>query len=361
MTLSAHRLSSDIATTAPEATHDTPVMDADAILTIAQDVVTQELRALEQLVKSIHTDFTRAVDTITRKQGRVIVSGIGKSGHVARKIAATLASTGQPAYFVHAAEASHGDLGMVTAQDTLLLLSNSGQARELHALIHYGLRLQMPIIAITSNKDSFLGSHATVVLTLPAIEEACPMGLAPTTSTTMMMALGDALAVTLLKIRHFDATDFKQFHPGGQLGFQLKSVRELMHSTEAIPFAAPDTPLHICIDRITHYGFGCLGILNDEKRLVGIITDGDIRRFLSQLLTGQTTKELSRIVARDVMKENPITIRDTAVLGEALALFEQKAITNVFVRATEEETKAPQAPKIIGLVHIHDCLKQKAI
>ena len=318
------------------------------IIQKGHDVLIHEAKGLYALAESLGAEFESAVTTIKNTQGRLIVSGVGKSGHVGRKIAATFASTGQPAFFVHAAEAGHGDLGMITKDDTLLLISYSGEANELHALFHYAHRLQLPIISITSKSESLLATHSNITLVLPDVGEACPMGLAPTTSTTLTMALGDALAVALLSMRGFTKQDFNTFHPGGNLGHQLRSIKDFMHHGERVPRAPLDTPMTECLMRMSASGFGCVGIIDDTMRLVGIITDGDLRRHMSENLLSLT--------ASDIMTKNPATIAPDALMGDALALFEKKSITNVFVvdqsRATDN---------VLGILHLHDCLRGKII
>lgn len=319
--------------------------------TIAQkgySVLIHEAKGIYELAESLGDDFERAVTTISETKGRLIVSGVGKSGHVGRKIAATFASTGQPAFFVHAAEAGHGDLGMITKDDTLLLISYSGEANELHALFHYAHRLQLPIISITSKESSLLAKHSNITLILPNVGEACPMGLAPTTSTTLTMALGDALAVALLSLRGFTKQDFNTFHPGGNLGHQLRSIKDFMHQGERVPLVQADTPMTTCLMRMSASGFGCIGIIDDNECLVGIITDGDLRRHMSD--------NLLNLNARDVMTKSPVTIAPDALMGDALAIFEKKSITNVFV---VDQTSAKN--NVLGILHLHDCLRGKII
>jgi len=251
-------------------------------LEVARSVLTTEAAGLRALAAALDESFDRAVALLAGIAGRVVVSGMGKSGHVARKIAATLASTGTPALFVHPAEASHGDLGMVVGGDAVLALSNSGETAELADLVSHTRRFGLPLIAITARRGSTLAVAADIALLLPAAAEACPMGLAPTTSTTMQMALGDALAVALLTRRGFTAAEFRQFHPGGKLGARLRRVRDLMHTGDAVPLAAPDLAMDRALLRITEKHFGCLGVTDGEGRLAGIITDGDLRRRWAQ-------------------------------------------------------------------------------
>lgn len=319
--------------------------------TIAQkgySVLIHEAKGIYELAESLGADFESAVNTIDNTKGRLIVSGVGKSGHVGRKIAATFASTGQPAFFVHAAEAGHGDLGMITKDDTLLLISYSGEANELHALFHYAHRLQLPIISITSKESSLLAKHSNITLILPNVGEACPMGLAPTTSTTLTMALGDALAVALLSLRGFTKQDFNTFHPGGNLGHQLRSIKDFMHQGDRVPLVNPNTSMTECLMRMSTSGFGCVGILDDNGCLAGIITDGDLRRHMSD--------NLLNLSASDVMTRNPVTIAPDALMGDALAIFEKKSITNVFV---VDQTSAKN--NVLGILHLHDCLRGKII
>jgi arabinose-5-phosphate isomerase len=319
-----------------------------SIIQKGRDVLSHEVKGLLALADSLGELFESAVKTIADTKGRLIVSGVGKSGHVGRKMAATFASTGQPAFFVHAAEAGHGDLGMITKDDTLLLISYSGEANELHALFHYAHRLQLPIISITSKSASLLATHSNITLVLPDVGEACPMGLAPTTSTTLTMALGDALAVALLSLRGFTKQDFNTFHPGGNLGHQLRSIKDFMHRDDRVPLAAPNTPMTECLMRMSASGFGCVGILDDNACLAGIITDGDLRRNMSD--------NLLQLDANDVMTRNAVTIAPDALMGDALALFEKKSITNVFV-----VDPASAKNNVLGILHLHDCLRGKMI
>ncbi len=313
-----------------------------------RDVLSHEVKGLLALADSLGELFESAVKTIADTKGRLIVSGVGKSGHVGRKMAATFASTGQPAFFVHAAEAGHGDLGMITKDDTLLLISYSGEANELHALFHYAHRLQLPIISITSKSASLLATHSNITLVLPDVGEACPMGLAPTTSTTLTMALGDALAVALLSLRGFTKQDFNTFHPGGNLGHQLRSIKDFMHCGGRVPLVQPGTPMTECLMRMSASGFGCAGVLDESECLIGIVTDGDLRRHMSD--------NLLHLNANDVMTKSPVTIVPDALMGDALALFEKKSITNVFV-----VDPACAKNNVLGILHLHDCLRGKII
>ena len=286
--------------------------------------------------------FARAVETIRAATGRVIVSGMGKSGHVGHKIAATLASTGTPAFFVHPAEASHGDLGMITRDDVVLALSWSGETSELRSLVEYARRWDIPLIAMTAVPDSTLGRESDPLLALPPADEACPHGLAPTTSTLMQLALGDALAIALLESRGFTAEEFHIFHPGGKLGASLHFVRDIMHRGDAVPLATPDMPIPQALKIITEKGFGCVGVVDKAGLLVGVVTDGDLRRHIAPDLMERT--------AGAIMTKTPKTVPPDCLVGEALAMMNQakRPFTVLFV---------VEAGKPLGIVHMHDFLR----
>ena len=319
-----------------------PVSDADALSDIAcgAKLLHQEGDALKILADNLDTSFADALNILRKVEGRVIVTGMGKSGHIGHKIAATMASTGTPAQFVHPGEASHGDLGMVTKQDAVLALSNSGNVAELGDLIAYTRRFLIPLIAITSRRASTLGEAADVVLELPPVGEACPLGLAPTTSTTLMIALGDALAVALYERRGFSAVDYKVFHPGGSLGRKLLAVKNLMHGTEKLPLAKLGTGMSEALLVMSEKGLGCIGIIDNDGKLVGLIADGDLRRHMSRDLLSQSVD--------DVMTKNPKTIRMDALAAEALGRMNEWKITTLFV--TDDG-------KPVGIIHVHDCLR----
>src|SRR5215472_8720197 len=285
-------------------------------LAAAQRVLRYASDALTSLGEALDGEFSRAVNTILAAQGRVMVSGMGKSGHIARKIAATLSSTGTPAYFVHPAEASHGDLGAITRQDVLLMLSWGGETAELSDLITYAKRFGIPLIGIASNAESTLMQAADVKLALPRAQEACPMGLAPTTSTTMMLGLGDALAVALMERKGFSSTDFHALHPGGRLGQQLRRVSELMHAGPELPLVPAGTRMSEAILEMTAKRLGCVGVVDAAGRLVGIITDGDLRRHIGD---GQAADLLDRGVEA-VMTPGPRSIRPQATIAEAIGV-----------------------------------------
>lgn len=314
------------------------------ILETARNALLTEAAGLQALADSLNENFEAAVEAILNRQGRVIISGMGKSAHVARKIAATFASTGQAAYFVHPGEASHGDLGMIMPEDLVIALSYSGETQELHNLITYTRRFNIPLIAITGKETGTLAKVATLVLTLPKVAEACPMGLAPTTSTTMMMALGDALAIALLSQRSFSPNDFQVFHPGGNLGNSLARVGDRMHKGEKLPLVEENAPMGNVLVEMSAKGFGCIGVVNDHGFLIGVITDGDLRRHMTSGLLEKTAKE--------IMTMNPAIITPDTLMAQALALLNKKSITSLFIT---ESLTYPAKP--CGLVHIHDFLR----
>ncbi|MCX8230835.1 MAG: KpsF/GutQ family sugar-phosphate isomerase [Alphaproteobacteria bacterium] len=315
---------------------------ANSDLDVAREVLAQESAALTELGRLLDERFTDAVEVFAKVGGRVIVGGIGKSGQIARKVAATLASTGTPAQFVHPSEASHGDLGMVTGQDAVLLFSKSGENGELTDILSYAKRYSIPLIAITGNPTSTLGLAADVVLTLPDVAEACPMGLAPTTSTTMMMALGDALAVALLERSGFSADRFRVLHPGGRLGASLRRVGDLMRTAPDVPLAARAATMSDVLLVMSEKNFGCAGIVDEHDRLAGIITDGDLRRHMAP--------GLLELTAGAVMTADPQTISSESLIAEAVALMAGK-ITNLFV---------VDDGRVVGIVRLHDCLQAGA-
>lgn len=324
--------------------------DADrAALVSAQTALRAECAGLAALQTALATpeqlghSFSAAVALIAECAGRVVVGGIGKSGHIGRKIQATLASTGTPAMFVHPAEAAHGDLGMIDAKDILLLFSHSGETSELAALLEHAARHALPVIGVTSSPNSTLARASTLSLCLPRAREACPMGLAPTTSTMMQLALGDALAIALLERRGFTADDFGAFHPGGRLGALLRPVCRLMHEGEALPLGTPDMPLSAVIMEMTRKAFGCIGIVDEHGILIGLVSDGDLRPAL--------TRDLNTTRAADIMNPVPITTRPNMLAQEAVRVMNErkKPITSLFVL---DEDSRP-----IGIVHLHDLLR----
>jgi arabinose-5-phosphate isomerase len=313
----------------------------NADVAVARRVIRAEIRGLECLAETLDGAFQSAVAACAAARGRIIVTGVGKSGHIACKIAATLASTGTPAQFVHPVEASHGDLGMVGSEDAILALSNSGETSELADIIAYSRRFKIPLIALTGGSRSTLAGAADFVLLLPVAAEACPMGLAPTTSTTMMMALGDALALALLERKGFSSADFQMFHPGGKLGRRLLRVRDIMHGEGEVPLVSPAARMSEAILVMTAKSFGCVGVSDLAGRLLGVITDGDLRRHMGDSLLGQT--------AGTIMHQDPKTITATALAADALGLMNRFAITSLFV---VDENRRP-----VGFLHMHDCLR----
>lgn len=305
------------------------------------DILGKGLGALPEAFNGPLADaFCEAVQTIRAITGRVIVTGVGKSGHIGAKITATLASTGTPANFVHSAEANHGDLGMITRNDVVLALSWSGETAELKGILAYAKRFRIPLIAVTWNPESSLGREADICLTLPKLEEACPNRLAPTTSTLLQLVMGDALAIALLESRGFSATDFRTFHPGGQLGASLTLVSEIMHRGSALPLITLGTPMAEAVQTISEKGFGCAAVIGTAGELVGIITDGDLRRNL--------TKALNTVKAEDIMTRDPVTIEPNVLASSAMAVLNQRSITSLIVC---------DGRKPVGLVHLHDLLR----
>jgi arabinose-5-phosphate isomerase len=313
-----------------------------AAAALALDIESRGLAALAESAKGhLGEILADAVALISSAKGRVIVSGIGKSGHVARKIASTFASTGTPASFVHPSEASHGDLGMITAQDVVLILSNSGESAELRDLLDYTQRFAVPLVAITSRAESSLAKAADIVLLCPQAQEACSIGLAPTTSTLLQLAMGDALAVALLDDKGFSPADFSTFHPGGKLGSQLKHVHDIMHQAAALPLVKTGSDMGAALVVMSSKSFGCVGVVDTVGALLGIITDGDLRRHMSPRLLEARVDE--------IMTAAPKTISPEMLASEALERLNAAKITSVFV------LDAKNVP--VGLVHIHDLLR----
>jgi arabinose-5-phosphate isomerase len=316
------------------------VLSDTALLATGRHVLVAEGKALAVMADGLGDAFVQAVRRLTSCKGRVVVTGMGKSGHIARKIAATMASTGTPALFVHPGEASHGDLGMIVPDDIVIAISNSGETAELTDLVAYTRRFSIPLIAITRGEQSALGNAADVTLLLPPESEVCPMGLAPTTSTTMTLALGDALAVATLESKGFTADDFRNFHPGGKIGKILLRVSEIMHTGDELPVANQKDSMADVLVVITQKSFGCAAIVDDGGRLAGIITDGDLRRHMGNDLLHKT--------AADVMTRNPQVIAPHALAAEALKLLNDKKRNQLLV---VEDGKA------VGVLHVHDLLR----
>src|SRR5580658_115359 len=325
--------------------------DAKVLKSVTHAFIASAVRTLETeregvvalaaaISDGLGADFVAAVETIRRSRGRVIVTGMGKSGHVGRKIAATLASTGTPAFFVHAADASHGDLGMITSDDVMLVLSWSGETGELRSLIDYSRRFRITLIAITVSAESTLGKAADIVLALPPAREACPHNLTPTTSTVMQLALGDALAIALLESRGFTAIDFGVFHPGGKLGAALKFVRDVMHPGDAVPLIRRGALMSEAIVEMSAKGFGCVAVTDTAGKLVGVITDGDLRRHMRV--------DLLQAPVEKIMTVSPKTVRPDQLVGEALQLLNASKITALIVVDMDRP---------VGIVHFHDLLR----
>ena len=311
---------------------------ADALVS-ARRVLETEIAGLRALFHTLDSGYARAIDVLERVNGRIVVTGIGKSGHIARKIAATLASTGTPAQYVHPAEASHGDLGMITVDDAVIALSNSGETAELADIVDYAKFRGIVLVSITACADSTMAKAADIPLIIPGGPEACPMKLAPTTSTTVMLALGDAIAVSLFERRGFSPEDFRVLHPGGQLGLRLIPVRDIMHTGRDLPLVALEADMTEAIIEMSGKRFGCVGVV-DSERLVGIITDGDLRRHIRE--------DIFAMTAADVMTGNPKTADEDALAAQVFGMMNDSKITNVFV----VRNGVP-----VGIVHIHDILR----
>jgi len=299
-----------------------------------------EITALNELKNLLDENLTKALDMIEQTQGRVIITGMGKSGHIGKKIAASLASTGTPSFFMHPAEASHGDLGMVTDNDLIIAISNSGESRELIDILNYSKRFGIKLIAITKNPDSSLGKAGDIVLKLPLSKEACPLGLAPTSSTTATLVLGDILTVAMIERRGFSKAQFNQRHPGGKLGSILQRVKDMMHRDNEMPILKTNATINEIILEMTSKRLGCVGFVDENNDFCGMFTDGDLRRCLNA--------DLKNAKALDIMTKNPITASPDMFASEAIKILNEKKITNLFV---VENNKA------IGVIHIHDLLK----
>lgn len=318
-------------------------MQGNELIASAMRVIDAEIKGLEELKKNFNDTFVQAIEMMTKIKGRLIISGMGKSGHIGQKMAATLASTGTPAFFVHPSEASHGDLGMLTTDDLLLTISNSGESREMGDIISYSRRFGIPMIAITSNPQSSMAKAADLTLLIPdknTAPEACPLGLAPTTSTTTTLAVGDAIAVALIEQKGFSAEEFKDRHPGGKLGNVLLRARDIMVTGDDLPLVSTDMLMSDALVVMTQKSWGCLGIIDAEGVLVGIITDGDLRRHMTKNIISQKTA--------DVMTSHPKTVIGDILCVEALRIMNTSKITSLFVVDGEN--------KPVGLLHVHPLL-----
>ncbi len=319
-------------------------VDRNAAIASALRTVGAEQSGLAALKAALEdglsVPFADAVEVLSRIRGRVIVTGVGKSGHIGSKIAATLASTGTPSFFVHPAEANHGDLGMIAKDDAIVAVSWSGETFELKGIVAYARRFSIPLIAITAGEASTLAREATVVLMLPRAPEACPHGLAPTTSTMLQLVVGDALAVALLEARGFTPEHFRTFHPGGQLGASLTQIRDIMHVGDRLPLVASGTSMAEAIVQISQKGFGCVAVIGTDGRLEGIITDGDLRRNIGDGLLGRTVD--------DVMTRSPKTVDPDTLAATALQIVNSSAITTLMV---------VEGGRPVGIIHLHDLLR----
>lgn len=316
------------------------MQDKNLIITTAVATINTEIKGIKSLEQILDDNFCQAVDLILNTQGKVIVSGVGKSGHIAHKISATLASTGTPSFFIHPTEASHGDLGMISKNDLVIVLSNSGQTKEIKDLIYFCKKFSIPLIAITRRAKSELATIASVSLIVPEIEEANSVN-APTTSTTMMLVLGDAIAVSLMKLRKFNQEYFSILHPGGKLGSALLKVKSIMRIGNSLPIVNCDDKMSTVIVEMTSKSLGCTAVVNSQDQFVGVITDGDLRRNLNNNFLENT--------AKNIMSVAPQTIDQDFMVNDAIEIMNKKAITSLFV--IEQQ-------KIIGIVHIHDCLRE---
>ena len=310
------------------------------IINRAKKTLSTEIKEIQNLSKIINDNFFRAVMLLSKVKGRVIVTGIGKSAHIGNKIAATLTSTGTPSYFIHATEASHGDLGGIKKTDCVLAISNSGETSELNNIINYTKRFDIPLISISSNAKSLLNKNSTIGIVYKKPTEACPLNLAPTSSTTVSLVIGDCLAMALLELKGFNSNQFKNFHPGGNLGKDLKKISDIMHISKSLPLAKETDKMSKTLITMTKKSFGCVGVLNKNQKLVGIITDGDLRKKMNN--------KLFNLTASDIMTKKPTTGDKNMLVGEALNIMNTKKITNLFIC---------EKNKPIGIIHIHDLLR----
>ncbi|MEE3348568.1 MAG: KpsF/GutQ family sugar-phosphate isomerase [Candidatus Gastranaerophilaceae bacterium] len=317
---------------------------ANSDLITAKQTIDKEIEALRVMESELDYSLTKALDTMQSAKGRIILTGMGKSGHIAKKIAASLASTGTPSFFVHPAEASHGDLGMITEDDVIIAISNSGESKELIDILNYSKRFGIKLIAITKNPESSLGKAGDIVLKLPNNGEACPLGLAPTSSTTATLVLGDILTIAMIKRNGFSKEQFNQRHPGGKLGSVLQKVSDLMHKGDEMPLLPSDSGMQETLLEMTSKRLGCVGFTDTNGNLIGMLTDGDLRRCLSNDILSKK--------ACDVMTKNPKVISPEAMASEAVKLMHDKKITNIF---------AVENGKPVGVIHIHDCLNSGVV
>ena len=310
------------------------------IIESAQKALSDEIEGLSLLKEFFNSDFEKAVDAIFNSKGKVVVTGVGKSGHIGRKISATLSSTGTPSYFIHPTEASHGDMGMIEEKDIILAISWSGETTELGNIVKYALENKIKLIGLSSNKESHLAKSSNIALNIPMVEEACPNGLAPTTSTTMQLVIGDAIAISLLNIRDFNKDNFRSLHPGGQLGAALAVVKDVMHSGDSLPTIDIGSPMSEALIKISEKGFGCIGVVSNNS-LEGIITDGDLRRHMGP--------EILNNKVESIMTKRPQMVSSTLLVSDALKLINNLGIQGLFVT---DNGKTP-----IGFVNFHDLIR----
>jgi len=315
-------------------------MNKPKIINRAKKTLSTEVKELKNLSKIFNNNFYKAVILLSKVKGRVIVTGVGKSAHIGNKISATLASTGTPSYLIHATEASHGDLGGITKNDCILAISNSGETSELNNIINFSKRFDIPLVSISSNVKSSLNKNSTVGIVYKKPIEACPHNLAPTSSTTIMLVIGDCIAMSLLELKGFESSQFKNFHPGGNLGKDLKRVQEIMHTGSALPLSKENDKMTKALITMTKKSFGCVGVINNYKKLIGIITDGDLRRNMND--------NLFNLKAVNLMTKKPSTGNRDMLVGEALNLMNNKKITSLFIC---------EKNKPVGIIHIHDLLR----
>ena len=315
-------------------------MNKSKIISRAKKTLNTEIKELESLSKIFNNNFYKAVILLSKVKGRVIVTGIGKSAHIGNKISATLTSTGTPSYFIHATEASHGDLGGIKKNDCIIAISNSGETSELNNIINYSKRFDIPLISISSNSKSLLNKNSTIGIVYKKPIEACPLNLAPTSSTTLSLVIGDCIAMSLLELKGFKSSQFKNIHPGGNLGKDLKKVFEIMHVGRSLPLVSEKEKMTKALLTMTKKSFGCVGVVNNKKNLIGIITDGDLRRKMND--------KLFNLKASEIMTKKPATGKKNMLVGEALNIMNSRKITSLFICENN---------KPVGIIHIHDLLR----
>ena len=311
-------------------------------INLIKDNIKEQKIALSKLEKSVDISIIKAVNLLYKNKGRIIITGIGKSGYIGLKLSATLTSTGSPSHYINCAEANHGDLGVIQKNDILLALSKSGETKEMFSIISFAKTNKIKLISITANKNSFLAKNSDIVCLIPNIAESCPLNLAPTTSTTMMLVLGDSIAIELMNKKKFKKENFKKFHPGGMLGKSLLLVKDIMHTKDKLPLIKNNSTMREALLKMTSYGFGCVGVTNSKNILIGVITDGDLRRNIS--------KNFLDLPIEKIMTKNPITVESKMNIKDTIDIMNSNKITTVFVIENN-----PKIPK--GIIHIHDCIK----